>query len=76
LNAPFSCLIGSDRWSAYYSIPAKRRQVCWAHLRRDFQAMIDRGGEAKEVGEELLFHADMLFDCKRPADSVLTRPSS
>ena len=55
-------LIGSDRWSAYQAIPVKRRQVCWAHLRRDFRAMIDRGGAAKAIGEELLFHADMLFE--------------
>ena len=34
----------SDRFKSYAWI--KRRQFCWAHLRRDFQAMIDRGGEA------------------------------
>jgi transposase len=54
-------LICSDRWSAYHFIPVSRRQLCWAHLRRDFQAMIDRGGEAASIGEELLCHADMLF---------------
>jgi transposase len=54
-------LIGSDRWSAYQLIPLERRQVCWAHLRRAFQAMIDRGGPAARLGEELLFNADMLF---------------
>ena len=54
-------LICSDRWSAYHLIPIQRRQLCWAHLRRDFQAMIDRGGEAAAVGEELLTHADMMF---------------
>jgi len=54
-------LICSDRWSAYHLIPRERRQLCWAHLRRDFQAMIDRGGEAAEVGEQLLSHADMTF---------------
>jgi transposase len=54
-------LIGSDRWSVYHAIPVERRQVCWAHLRRDFQAMINRGGGAKAIGEELLFDADMLF---------------
>jgi len=54
-------LIGSDRWSAYQAIPVERRPVCWAHLRRDFQAMIDRGGAAKAIGEDLLFHAAMLF---------------
>jgi len=35
-------VVVSDRWSAYSRIPLRRRQVCWAHLRRDFQAMIDR----------------------------------
>jgi transposase len=55
-------LICSDRWSAYQLIPPGRRQLCWAHLRRDFQAMIDRGGAGAKVGEELLFHSDMLFD--------------
>src|SRR5215211_3552825 len=54
-------LVCSDRWSAYHLIPVERRQLCWAHLRRDFQAMIDRGGDAAAVGEELLFNAGMLF---------------
>jgi transposase len=54
-------LICSDRWSAYHSVPLERRQLCWAHLRRDFQAMTDRGGEAAGIGEELLSHADMMF---------------
>jgi transposase len=55
-------LVCSDRWSAYLSIPAERRQLCWAHLRRDFQAMINRGGVAKALGADLLLHADLLFD--------------
>jgi transposase len=55
-------VIGSDRWSAYQVVPLERRQVCWAHLRRDFQAMIDRGGEAAVIGAELLFNSDLLFD--------------
>jgi len=36
--------------------------LCWAHLRRDFQGMIDRGGEAAPLGEELLAYTRMLFD--------------
>src|SRR4029078_4615323 len=31
----------------------KRRQFCWAHPDRDFQAMVDRGGESAEVGRQL-----------------------
>jgi transposase len=50
----------SDRLKSYGWI--RRRQFCWAHLRRDFQAMIDRGGEAAEVGRRLLRHSDRLFD--------------
>src|SRR4028119_462823 len=49
----------SDRFKSYGWI--KRRQYCWAHLDRDFQAMIDRGGEAAEVGRRLLGHSERLF---------------
>ena len=31
-----------------------QRQLCWAHLKRDFQAMVDRAGDGAEVGAELL----------------------
>lgn len=48
-----------DRWSAYGW--AAIRQWCWAHLRRDFQAMIDRGGESEKVGEKLLQLSNRLF---------------
>jgi hypothetical protein len=42
LGERYAGILGSDRWSAYAWVPPQRRQVCWAHLRRDFQAMIDR----------------------------------
>ena len=28
------------------------RQVCWAHLLRDFQKLIDRGGQSAEIGRQ------------------------
>jgi transposase len=52
-------IIVSDRFPSYGWIEV--RQFCWAHLRRDFQAMIDRGGEAAEIGRRLLGHSDKLF---------------
>jgi transposase len=61
LGAAFRGVICSDRWSAYQAVPLAQRQICWAHLKRDFQAMVDRGGPAAALGEELLFHTDMLF---------------
>jgi transposase len=54
-------VVGSDRFSAYDWITARWRQVCWAHLRRDFQAMIDRGGAGATTGRRLLSLSDRLF---------------
>jgi transposase len=64
----------SDRLKSYAWI--KRRQYCWAHLRRDFQAMIDRGGESAEVGQRLMEHSDALFGWwHRVRDGTLARSS-
>ena len=57
----YSGTITSDRAKAYDSQPLRRRQLCWAHLVRDFQAMLDRGGPGQGVGEALLEHAHVLF---------------
>jgi len=51
----------TDRAKVYDSQPLRRRQVCWSHLMRDFQAMIDRSGPGQVVGEALLEHAQVLF---------------
>jgi transposase len=62
----------SDRFKAYMWV--KRRQFCWAHLDRDFQAMIDRGGESAEVGQRLLDHSVWLFDWwHRVRDGTMAR---
>ena len=51
----------TDRWSAYTWYPAWRRQVCWAHLLRDIEAMIERGGRSREMGEALQVQARQMF---------------
>ena len=51
-------VLTTDRYPAYDHLPVGERQVCWAHLRRDFQAMIDRRNAGGAVGEDLLMHAD------------------
>jgi transposase len=62
----------SDRLKSYDWI--KRRQFCWAHLDRDFQAMVDRGGESAEVGRLLLGHSERLFDWwHRVRDGTMAR---
>jgi transposase len=55
-------IVISDRFPGYEWIGLKSRQICWAHLRRDMQAMIDRDGDGAEVGRRLLWQSDKLFE--------------
>jgi transposase len=56
-----SAIVTSDRWWAYSHLPLKRRQVCWAHLRRDFKAHAEGLGADKAFGEEGLRVCEELF---------------
>jgi transposase len=61
LGTPVTGFVCSDRWSAYARLSPWCRQVCWAHLRRDFQKLIDRGGAAARLGKRLQGIADRVF---------------
>ena len=64
----------TDRYPVHTHLPKHKRQVCWAHLRRDFQAMIDRDGAGKAIGVALLGCADRLFEhWYRVRDGTLSR---
>jgi transposase len=43
-------ILHSDRWHVYRQVPEERRQLCWAHLKRDFQKIVDGGGPSVFVG--------------------------
>jgi transposase len=43
-------IVHSDRWHVYLQVPEERRQLCWAHLKRDFQRIVDCGGPSVFVG--------------------------
>jgi transposase len=43
-------IVHSDRWHVYLHVPEERRQLCWAHLKRDFQKIVDGGGPSVFVG--------------------------
>ncbi len=47
-------IVVSDRYAGYAYIDASQRQVCWAHLLRDFTRMAERQGLAGRVGARLL----------------------
>jgi transposase len=51
----------SDRWAVYSKLPLEQRQICWAHLKRDFQKLIDRGGPAEAIGRAGLDVVECLF---------------
>jgi transposase len=59
LGKQYAGVATCDRLKSYWWI--KRLQWCWAHLRRDFQAMIDRGRPGKAIGERLLEQSNRLF---------------
>lgn len=54
-------VVTSDRAKAYDTLPLTLRQLCWSHLQRDFQAMIDRENAGSEIGGYLLDFAGQMF---------------
>ncbi len=54
LGADFGGCVTSDRWSAYTWLPLEHRQVCWAHLLRDFRALLEWGPKARAFAEDAL----------------------
>ena len=61
LGPLFAGILSTDRWQAYNWYDTLRRQLCWAHLLRDFTAMAARSGEAQRIGLALLEQADTMF---------------
>jgi transposase len=62
LGSAFAGISGCDRWSAYRWLDATQRQLCWAHLLRDFQAFVDRQGESAIIGQLLLHQAAWMLN--------------
>ena len=54
-------LLVTDRWRADTWYPSRWRHGCWAPLRRDFAALIERGGRSQESGEALRAQARQMF---------------
>ena len=49
LLGAFRGILVTDRWRSYHHAK-NRRQICLAHLKRNFQALVDRGGAAMKIG--------------------------
>jgi transposase len=61
LGNVFSGVINCDRAKMYWR--AKRLQWCWAHLKRDFQALIDHhDSQVQRLGHDLMRQVRLMFD--------------
>jgi transposase len=55
LGRDFLGILCSDRWVVYNHWPDPfARELCWAHLKRNWEAMVEQGGSAKTIGERFL----------------------
>jgi transposase len=61
LLADTDAIVTSDRWWAYAHLPLTRRQICWAHLRRDFTAHAEGLAAEREFGEAGLGLCERVF---------------
>jgi transposase len=62
LGEKISGIVSSDRYAVYGQLKLGLRQLCWAHLKRDFQKLVDRGGESADIGEVGLDAVEAIFD--------------
>ena len=46
----FEGFLITDRFSVYRAHAKEKRQLCWAHLIRNFRGLEERGGKAKSLG--------------------------
>ena len=61
LGERFAGIVCSDRWRGYDYLEPTQRQLCWAHLLRDFTAHSEGMAEQKQFGEQGLEIAHDLF---------------
>jgi transposase len=55
-------ILCSDRWKAYDWAPLMQRQLCWAHLKRNFEKLLDGRAKSQQVGQECLAIKDKVFE--------------
>jgi transposase len=66
-------IIGTDHYAGYHWIAPRQRQLCWAHLKREFVAWSERTGETARIGLALLAVEKQLFGLwYRVRDGTLT----
>jgi transposase len=54
-------IVTSDRHRPYLALDQERHQLCWSHLIRNFQALVDRGGRRAIWGADFLALSELVF---------------
>ena len=54
LGQNFRGILNSDRYGAYNWLDVAQRQLCWAHLKREFTKISERSGVSRQLGRDLL----------------------
>lgn len=68
----FEGIAVTDRYSAYHWLDDSRRQMCWAHLLRDFEAMSQHEGVLGAAGGLLkIYTEELLCAHRRVRDGTL-----
>jgi transposase len=61
LGETYDGVVSSDRYKAYLCIPIERRQICWAHLKRNLTAFAEHGGEIGDWGTAAVGVVEKVF---------------
>ncbi|KAB8316714.1 IS66 family transposase [Tolypothrix campylonemoides VB511288] len=73
LGENFGGILNSDRYAAYNWVGLEQRQLCWAHLKREFIKISERPGVSKDIGNALVKQQEKLFELwQRVRDGTLT----
>jgi transposase len=61
LGEGFAGFLSRDRWKPYEQFKKALHQLCHGHIRRDFQSMLESGGETGTQGAMLKLASDRAF---------------
>ena len=50
IGADYHGVVTSDRYAGYNWLDPAFRQLCWAHLARNFEGLVTRGGDGTHIG--------------------------
>jgi transposase len=62
LGEDFGGILNSDRYAAYNWVDLEQRQLCWAHLKREFIKISERPGVSSDIGNALVKQQEKLFE--------------